>query len=98
MCTPGRCLGLINSGKLKLDKVKHFVVDECDKCLQEMDMRKDVQSIFTSTPHHKQVMMFSATLDKAVCSYRVVIIYRVVLVLYCTIILYYYHTYSISID
>ena len=49
VCTPGRCLGLIRSGKLKLDKVKHFVVDECDKVLSAMDMRKDVQSIFTST-------------------------------------------------
>ena len=28
------------------------------------DMRKDVQEIFRSTPHSKQVMMFSATLSK----------------------------------
>ncbi|KAG5461456.1 MAG: P-loop containing nucleoside triphosphate hydrolase protein, partial [Olpidium bornovanus] len=28
------------------------------------DMRRDVQEIFRSTPHHKQVMMFSATLSK----------------------------------
>jgi superfamily II DNA/RNA helicase len=27
-------------------------------------MRKDVQDIFKSTPHDKQVMMFSATLSK----------------------------------
>lgn len=27
-------------------------------------MRKDVQEIFRSTPHEKQVMMFSATLSK----------------------------------
>lgn len=34
------------------------------------DMRADVQDIFKMTPHDKQVMMFSATLDKdmrAVC-------------------------------
>jgi ATP-dependent RNA helicase UAP56/SUB2 len=33
-------------------------------------MRRDVQGIFMQTPHHKQVMMFSATLSKdvrAVC-------------------------------
>ena len=33
-------------------------------------MRKDVQEIFKSTPHEKQVMMFSATLSqemRAVC-------------------------------
>lgn len=28
------------------------------------DMRRDVQEIFRVTPHHKQVMMFSATLAK----------------------------------
>jgi superfamily II DNA/RNA helicase len=30
------------------------------------DMRRDVQEIFRATPHHKQVMMFSATLSKEV--------------------------------
>ena len=29
-------------------------------------MRKDVQKIFTSTPHDKQVMMFSATLSQEI--------------------------------
>ncbi len=29
-------------------------------------MRSDVQSIFTQTPHEKQVMMFSATLNKEI--------------------------------
>jgi ATP-dependent RNA helicase UAP56/SUB2 len=31
-----------------------------------IDMRKDVQDIFRSTPHHKQVMMYSATLSKEI--------------------------------
>lgn len=29
-------------------------------------MRRDVQEIFRMTPHHKQVMMFSATLAKEI--------------------------------
>lgn len=29
-------------------------------------MRRDVQEIFRSTPHEKQVMMFSATLSKEI--------------------------------
>lgn len=33
---------------------------------RETDMRRDVQEIFKSTPHHKQVMMFSATLSKEI--------------------------------
>lgn len=31
--TPGRVLGLLREKTLKLDKVKHFVMDECDKML-----------------------------------------------------------------
>lgn len=44
--TPGRVLALINekdeSKKLILTGVKQFVLDECDKCLEKPDMRKDV--------------------------------------------------------
>ncbi|KAF9400496.1 Suppressor of the cold-sensitive snRNP biogenesis mutant brr1-1 [Podila epigama] len=64
--TPGRVLALIRENTLKLGSVKHFVLDECDKMLDQIDMRRDVQEIFKSTPHHKQVMMFSATLSKEV--------------------------------
>ncbi|DBA02932.1 TPA: hypothetical protein N0F65_005959 [Lagenidium giganteum] len=64
--TPGRVLGLLREKTLKLDKVKHFVMDECDKMLEAIDMRRDVQEIFRSTPHDKQVMMFSATLSKEI--------------------------------
>ncbi|KAI8997415.1 ATP-dependent RNA helicase uap56 [Pilobolus umbonatus] len=62
--TPGRVLALIRDKHLKLSNVKHFVLDECDKMLEALDMRRDVQDIFRATPHHKQVMMFSATLAK----------------------------------
>ena len=41
-------------------------MDECDRVLENMDMRRDVQEIFRMTPHEKQVMMFSATLSKEV--------------------------------
>ncbi len=62
--TPGRVKDLINQGILKAGKVKFFVVDECDKVLEALDMRRDVQAIFKETPHDKQVMMFTATLSK----------------------------------
>jgi len=64
--TPGRTLGLVNSGDLKLDKVKHFVLDECDKMLEALDMRRDVQEVFRNTPISKQTLMFSATLSEEV--------------------------------
>jgi len=60
--TPGRVLGLCRDGDLKLDKLSQFVLDECDKCLDKLDMRKDIQQIFIETPKKKQVMMFSATM------------------------------------
>lgn len=64
--TPGRILDLVQSKNLKLDKVKFFILDECDKMLEEASMRRDVQKIFVGTPHQKQVMMFSATMDKEI--------------------------------
>jgi superfamily II DNA/RNA helicase len=77
--TPGRVLALIRDKALNLKKVKHFVMDECDKMLDSLglfrssmkillsaDMRRDVQEIFRATPHDKQCMMFSATLAKEI--------------------------------
>jgi len=64
--TPGRLLQLSREKLINLSKVKHFVLDECDKMLQQLDMRKDVQEIFKLTPHEKQVMMFSATLSNEI--------------------------------
>jgi ATP-dependent RNA helicase UAP56/SUB2 len=60
--TPGRVLALTREKDLKLDKTSQFVLDECDKCLDKLDMRKDIQQIFIETPKKKQVMMFSATM------------------------------------
>merc|ERR1711953_929926 len=64
--TPGRVLGLVRDKELKLDKLTQFVLDECDKCLEKLDMRKDIQQIFLETPKKKQVMMFSATMTPEV--------------------------------
>ncbi|OMO61677.1 hypothetical protein CCACVL1_23321 [Corchorus capsularis] len=62
--TPGRILALARDKDLSLKNVRHFILDECDKMLESLDMRRDVQEIFKMTPHDKQVMMFSATLSK----------------------------------
>lgn len=64
--TPGRVNGLVRDKSLKVGSVKHFVLDECDKMLEAVDMRRDIQDIFRATPHHKQAMMFSATLAKEI--------------------------------
>merc|ERR1711934_531651 len=64
VATPGRLLALCKDKTLDLSKVKHFVLDECDQMLEQLDMRKSVQDIFKETPRETQVMMFSATLSK----------------------------------
>jgi ATP-dependent RNA helicase UAP56/SUB2 len=64
--TPGRILQLVEEKTLDLKQLKHFVLDECDKMLESLDMRRDVQKIFKMTPHDKQIMMFSATLSDEV--------------------------------
>ena len=62
-------------GHLKLGNVKYFIIDECDKVLKPdarsiergddgLDMRRKVQALHMKCPRKKQVMMFTATLDK----------------------------------
>jgi len=68
--TPGRVLALVRDKDLKLDKLTQFILDECDRCLDKADMRKDIQQVFVETPKKKQIMMFSATMSvetRAVC-------------------------------
>lgn len=60
--TPGRVVQFVKKDIIKASNVNIFVLDECDKMLKELDMRKDVQFIFKSTPHKKQVLFCSATL------------------------------------
>lgn len=62
--TPGRIKDLVQQKILQTNKVKFFILDECDKVLDALDMRRDVQTIFRETPQEKQVMMFTATLSK----------------------------------
>jgi ATP-dependent RNA helicase UAP56/SUB2 len=64
--TPGRILQLVREKNLKLDKIKHFILDECDQVLEKLDMRQDIQEIFRACRPQKQVMMFTATLSKEI--------------------------------
>ncbi|KAG4305119.1 hypothetical protein PORY_001289 [Pneumocystis oryctolagi] len=66
VATPGRLNALVRDKVLRVGSVKHFVLDECDKMLEAIDMRRDIQEVFRATPHQKQVMMFSATLSSEI--------------------------------
>jgi len=64
--TPGRLAELVAKKLITFENLKFFVLDECDKLLEKLDMRSDIQKIFLKTPQDKQVMMFSATMNEAI--------------------------------
>ncbi len=63
--TPGRLLDLNRQGYLKLDLVKHLVLDECDRMF-DMGFIEDVESIIYATPKERQVLLFSATVSSTI--------------------------------
>ena len=65
IATPGRLIDLVNQKFIKLDNVKHFVLDEADRML-DMGMIHDVKRIITKMPNKRQNMLFSATMPKEI--------------------------------
>lgn len=59
--TPGRLIDLLKQGYLKLDHVKHFVLDEADEMLN-MGFYEDVEKIVDTIPSDARMLMFSATM------------------------------------
>lgn len=63
--TPGRILDHIRRGSFDFSSVQMFVLDEADQMLQ-MGFLEEVDRIICHLPRHRQMMCFSATLDKPV--------------------------------
>lgn len=63
--TPGRLMRFVDQGRLKLDQVRVLVLDEADQ-LFEMGFLQELDSILGKVHEDRQLMMFSATLPKAV--------------------------------
>jgi ATP-dependent RNA helicase DeaD len=59
--TPGRVIDLINRGRLRLDQVDWFVLDEADEMLS-MGFIDDVELVMSKLPPTKQTALFSATM------------------------------------
>lgn len=63
--TPGRVMDHMRKGTLKLDRIKHLVLDEADEMLR-MGFIDDVEWILSHAPSNRQIALFSATMPKAI--------------------------------
>ena len=62
---PGRLEDLMQSGLVSLDDVDHVVIDEADR-MADMGFLPSVRRILAATRPDRQVLLFSATFDRAV--------------------------------
>ncbi len=65
VATPGRLLDLMNQGFVKLDEIRHFVLDEADRML-DMGFVHDVRRVTAALPKQRQTLLFSATMPDSV--------------------------------
>ncbi len=65
VATPGRLLDLWEKGFLKLDQVRHLILDEVDRML-DMGFIEDVSRIINICPKKRQTLLFSATADESI--------------------------------
>lgn len=63
--TPGRIMDHMRKGTLKLDSLKHLVLDEADEMLR-MGFIDDVEWILTHVPEERQIALFSATMPRQI--------------------------------
>jgi ATP-dependent RNA helicase RhlE len=61
IATPGRLLAHLSSGKMKLNDLKHLVLDEADRML-DMGFMDDIMRIISFLPTKRQTLLFSATM------------------------------------
>ena len=61
VATPGRLIDHMKRGSIKLNDVKHVVLDEADTML-DMGFIDDIQFILDLTPENKVMSLFSATM------------------------------------
>lgn len=61
VATPGRLIDLFTQKFVRLDKVRHFILDEADRML-DMGFLEDVQRILPLLPKKRHNLFFSATM------------------------------------
>jgi len=67
IATPGRLLDLISQKHIKLDYIKHFVLDEADRML-DMGFTHDIKRLLPLLPKQRQTLCFSATMPVAIAT------------------------------
>ncbi|MDR1680269.1 MAG: DEAD/DEAH box helicase [Prevotellaceae bacterium] len=67
IATPGRLLDLINQKHIRLNSVKHFILDEADRML-DMGFIHDIKRLLPMLPKQKQTLFFSATMPQSIAS------------------------------
>ncbi|MBL0197711.1 MAG: DEAD/DEAH box helicase [Myxococcales bacterium] len=65
VATPGRLLDLTGQGKLRLDGVTDYVLDEADRML-DMGFVHDVRRVTAQLPRERRTLFFSATFPPAI--------------------------------
>jgi len=65
VATPGRLLDLVGQGRIALDEVGIFVLDEADRML-DMGFIHDVRRVIDRLPAQRQTLLFSATMPEAI--------------------------------
>jgi len=73
--TPGRLRALIEMGALRLEGVRHLVLDEVDQLLAE-GFRQQVEYFLTVLPTRRQVLAVSATFTKELLEYLGTIMHK----------------------
>jgi len=63
--TPGRVMDHLQRRTLKIDNISYFILDEADEMLN-MGFIDDIETIFKQTNPNKRVLLFSATMPKAI--------------------------------
>ncbi len=63
VATPGRLIQHLTMGYVKMDTLKHLILDEADRML-DMGFYEDIMQIVSYIPKERQTLMFSATMPK----------------------------------
>lgn len=67
VCTPGKMMGHIKMGYVKLDQLQYLVLDEADRML-DMGFYDDINYIIQQLPKKRQNLLFSATMPPKIRS------------------------------